>query len=604
MVISRDAGTPKMPGRQFGGGLARRGAAVVKPKNLGGTLHRLFDATAGQHAAIIPVLLLSGLVSGSAVLSPLLVGNVVGRISHADPITMALAALMVVYLVDWLVHFAQRYLMATIGPRIVLQLRVSLFHALEHLPLRFFDRHQHGELMSRLTNDIDIISSTISDSLADLMTYMFTIVGTLCCMIWLSPTLTFVCLIPVACIFTLARVITTNTRPLYAKQQQVLGELDVHVEESITGISMVKAYGREREETAAFERINDELCATASRAQIISGFLMPLSRVINNFGFLMVAVASGLMAVRGRIDLGVTTSFLLYVRQFSEPFVNIADIYNTLQTAIAGAERIFEIIDEPSEPQDRPEAMPTGTPRGRIQFEHVSFGYDPDHPVVHDINLTIPAGSRVAFVGQTGSGKTTLVNLLTRCYDIDQGRILLDGHDIRDYRLADLRHSFGTVLQDPSLFEDTVAANIAYGRPGASREDIRAAAVAAGADGFINRLEHGYDTVLSSSGTTLSQGECQLLTIARALLENAPIIILDEATSSVDTVTEQSIRSAMIRMTSGRTSIVIAHRLSTIRDSDIIVVLGHGRVLEQGSHEELMERQGVYAHMVATQSAV
>ncbi|MCI1211434.1 ABC transporter ATP-binding protein [Bifidobacterium tibiigranuli] len=589
-------------GPQFGGGLAKRGAAVVKPKNMRGTLRRLFDMTAGQRRELIPVFALSGLGAGSAVLSPLLVGLVISTIATGDPITTILLVLAAVYLVDWLVNFSQQYLMAAAGQHIVLHLRVSLFHALEALPLRFFDRHQHGELMSRLTNDVDNISETISDSFADLMVYVFTILGTLACMIWLSVPLTLVSLVPVALVFILAKVITTRTRPLYTKQQQVLGRLDGQVEESVSGLSMVKAYGRERAMIEEFEQANDELCETGTKAQTLSGFLMPLSNAINNFGFLMVAVVSGLMAVHGQADVGVITSFLLYVRQFSRPFTDIANIYNTLQTAVAGAERMFEIMDEPTEPADAPNAIPASNPRGHIVFDHVTFGYDEAHEVIHDISLDIPAGARVAFVGQTGSGKTTMVNLLARFYDVSGGRILLDGHDLRNYKLADLRRAFGTVLQDPSLFESTVAANIAYGKPDATREEIQAAARAAGADGFIGRLEHGYDTVLEGSGAALSQGERQLLTIARALLADAPIAILDEAASSVDTVTEQSIHRAMMRMTAGRTSIVIAHRLSTIRDSDLIVVIDHGRILEQGSHAELMARHGTYARMVADQS--
>ena len=590
-------------GPQFGNGMAKRGAAVVKPQDMRGTLRRLVELTHGYRTALIPVFVLSCLGAVSSVLSPLVVGRVMDHIVAKDPITQMLIILLTVYIADWIIHFGQEYLMASAGQHIVLHVRTTLFDAMKRLPLKFFDRHQHGELMSRLTNDVDNISTTISDSLADLMVYVFTIIGTLACMIWLSPPLTVVTLVPVLLIFVLARVVTLYTRPLYAKQQQVLGELDGHIEESISGLSIVKAYNQEPEMIGEFQELNDSLSITGAKAQTLSGSLMPLSNTINNFGFLTVAVISGIMAVHGQISIGVISSFLLYVRQFSRPFSDIANIYDTFQTAVAGAERIFDIIDEPPEPEDTPYALDVSDPQGELIFEHVSFGYDDGRQVIHDINLRIPAGSRVAFVGQTGSGKTTLVNLIARFYDPDAGRILLDHHDLRDYKLADLRHTFATVLQEPSLFEDTVAANIAYGKPGASRSEIREAAQAAGADGFIERLEHGYDTIVEGGGSALSIGERQLITIARALLADAPITILDEATSSVDTLTEQRIRAAMLRITTGRTSIIIAHRLSTIRDSDCIVVIDHGQIVEQGSHDELMKSHGVYYRMVCEQSA-
>ncbi|MFT8357748.1 ABC transporter ATP-binding protein [Bifidobacterium aquikefiri] len=591
-------------GSSMGGGMARRGRAVIKPKNLRGTLHRLFDITAGQRKGFGAVLFFSGLSACSSVLSPLMVGKVISRISLRDPIENALLLLALVYVFDWFVNFAQGYLIASAGQRVVLHLRIALFDALKHLPLRFFDRHQHGELMSRLTNDVDNISTTISDSVAELMVYSFTILGTLTFMMMLSPFLTLVAIIPVILVLILTKVVTTRTRPLYARQQQVLGRLDGHVEETVSGLSMVKAYGREKSVTEQFESLNSELCATATTAQIWSGMLMPLSNVINNFGFLAVCVTSGIMAIRGQIEIGVIASFLLYVRQFSRPFVDIANIYNTFQTAVAGAERIFQIMDEPAEPNDRPDALSVVNPQGNITFDNIRFGYNSDEPVIHGISLHIPTGTKVAVVGQTGSGKTTLINLLERFYELDSGQILLDDKPIQDYRLVELRKTFGTVLQDPSLFEGTIAENISYGNAGAHKADIVRAATAAGASGFISRLEHGYDTLLRSGGSELSQGERQLLTIARAMLADAPVIILDEATSSVDTVTEETIQQAMTTMTAGRTSIVIAHRLSTIRNADLIVVIDHGRLVEQGTHEQLLAKEGIYAQMYHNQTGV
>ena len=587
------------PPSSFGKG--QRGKPVVKPKDMKGTLRRLWELTQGQRQGLGWLMLLSAVASASTILSPLLIGTAVTAIDTGNPALQLLILLAALYLTDWLVRFLQQFFMAAIGQRIILHIRSTLFEKMKALPLSFFDSRQHGELMSRLTNDVDNISTTISDSLTQLMTYGFTIIGILCIMLRLSLPLTCIAFISVWLIFLLTRTITKHTRKLFAQQQQILGKLNGQVEESISGLNMVKAFGREAEMTEQFEESNARLCQVATKAQIWSGFLMPLTNVINNLNFVIVAVVSGILAAYGRISVGLISSFLLYSRQFSRPFVDIANIYNNFQTAVAGAERIFEILEEEPEPADAPDALPLTAPRGEVEFSHVTFGYQAQEPVLKDVSFRVPAGTRVAVVGSTGAGKTTLINLLTRFYDVNSGSILLDGRDLRQYRLQDLRRTFGVVLQDTALFGMSVRDNISYGNKDVLPERIRAAAKTAGADSFIRRLPQGYDTILTQGGAALSQGERQLLTIARAVLQEAPILILDEATSSVDTVTEQRIRRAMLTITRGRTSFIIAHRLTTIRDSDLILLIEDGRIAEKGTHEELMELNGRYAGMYRTQ---
>lgn len=580
-----------------------RGGVVVKPKNMKGTLLRLWKLTKGQRKGLGWILLLSAFASGASILSPFVTGRAVTAVSDGDTVLWILVLLTGLYLSDWLVKFLQAFFMASIGQRVIHHIRRTLFGWIKTLPLSFFDRHRHGELMSRLTNDVDNISTTISNSLTLLLTYGFTVVGIFAVMLYLSPVLTMVSLCGVGLIVLLTKTITKRTKVLFSGQQKSLGSLNGQVEESISGLSVVKAFCREEEMEREFAEKNQELCKVSIQALICSGYLMPLMNVINNLLYVVMSVLCGIFFVNGRItDIGLVTSFLLYVRQFTRPFVEIANIYNNFQTAVAGAERVFEILEEQPEPPDREKTVSLEHPRGDIELRHVEFGYQPGQPVLKDISIKIPAGTQAAIVGATGSGKTTVINLLTRFYDVSSGSILLDGHDLRDYRMEDLRRAFGVVLQDTSLFAATVRDNICYGHPEASLEQVQEAARTAGADSFVERLSKGYDTVLKHGGMELSQGERQLLTIARAVLANAPILILDEATSSVDTVTEQKIRRAMLKLCADRTSVIIAHRLSTIRDSDLIILLDNGKIAEQGNHEELMKLNGRYAQMYRTQT--
>lgn len=575
---------------------------VVKPRDLKGTLVRLWKITKGRRKGLGWILALSALASASAILSPLVIGRAVNMVDTGHPVMTILLILTGLYLCDWLVRFLQQFLMASVGQKMIHHIRTTLFASMKKMPLAFFDQRQHGELMSRLTNDVDNISTTISNSLTQLLTYGFTIIGIFCIMVVLSPLLTCISLIGVGLIFLLTHTVTRHTRKLFSERQKILGKLNGQIEETISGENIVKAFCRENQMIEQFEESNEELCRVATRALIWSGYLMPLMNVINNLSYVGISIVSGILAVHGSISIGMISSFLLYVRQFSRPFVDIANIYNNFQTAVAGAERILDILDETPEPQDAPDALPLTSPKGEIELRNVVFGYKPKVPILKHISLKIPASTRTAIVGTTGAGKTTIINLLTRFYDVNEGKILLDGHDLREYRMEDLRDSFGVVLQDSALFATSIRDNISYGREVTNIKEIEVAARIAGADAFIRRLPQGYDTVLTQGGMELSQGERQLLTIARAVLTDAPILILDEATSSVDTVTEQRIREALLKITKGRTSFIIAHRLSTIKDSDIIILLENGQIAEMGNHAELMKQNGKYASMYLTQT--
>jgi ATP-binding cassette, subfamily B, multidrug efflux pump len=472
-----------------------------------------------------------------------------------------------------------------------------------HMPfvIPFFDSRTHGELMSRLTNDIDNVSNSISQSITQLMSGSIVITGSLVMMIVLSPILTLATLVTVPLVFLLTRSIARKTRILFRDQQKELGILNGHIEETISGLEVVKAFNHEEMAITEFEEVNTRLRKVGTRAQIWAGFLMPIMNVINNFGFTILAIVGGYLAVENMITIGVIASFITYSRQFVRPLNDLANIFNILQSGVAGAERVFDILDREEETVNHQDAIPLINPKGVVEFKNVSFGYRNDVPILKNVSFTSVAGSSTAFIGPTGAGKTTIVNLLTRFYDVTEGQILIDGRDIREYTRDSLRNCFGIVLQDTYLFSGTIMENIKYGNPNATDVEVHTAARMANADLFINRLPKGYDTEISENGGNLSHGQRQLLAIARVILSKPSFLILDEATSSIDTRTELHIQDALANVMEGRTSFVIAHRLNTIRDMDTIMVIQSGEIAEKGNHEELIAHQGIYHQMTYNQ---
>jgi ATP-binding cassette subfamily B multidrug efflux pump len=611
---------PGMPGRGPGMGPAMRGGARVRPRNLRHSVGRIWAYFRGERGRLGLVFGFILLDSSFGMAGPYLIGRGVDAIaalaaSPSSPVatafgtlavpiralTLAALALLGAYLGSALLQTIEGWLMAGISQRMVRNIREGLFDTMQRLPLSFYDTRPHGDLMSRLTNDVDAVSVTVSQSSVQLMSGVVVVAGTLAIMLALSPVMAFVSLLPVPLVFLLTSTISRRTRVLFKEQQDALGLLNGHVEETVSGIQAVKAFGREPEEGARFAVINEELRRVGTRAQIWTGFLMPMMNVINNVGFAFVAVTGGWLALRGAITVGLIATFVSYSRQFVRPLNDIANSYNTLMSAVAGAERVFEVMDEREEKADSAEARPLAGTRGNVEFRNVSFGYRPDVPVLREVSFQAPAGSVTAIVGKTGAGKTTIVNLLSRFYEVTSGSILIDGTDIRDYSRSSLRRAFGVVLQDGWLFAGTVRENILYGRPDASEEDMRRAAELAGASHAIERLPRGYDTELVESGANLSQGQRQLIAIARAVLASPRLLILDEATSSVDARTELHIQQGMMELMKGRTSFIIAHRLSTIRDADTVLVVDAGRIVERGSPEELARSDGYFRRLYDTQ---
>ncbi|WP_206154825.1 ABC transporter ATP-binding protein [Clostridium muellerianum] len=590
------------PGKSHG-----RMMPVVKPKNFRATLSRLWKYFGSQRKFLMLIFIFIIIDAALSLAVPYIIGKSVDAMSEINGkvnfqvLKIMAITLIAAYIGDTVITFLQGWIMAGVSQRIVMNLRSHLYKKLQRLPISFFDIHTHGEVMSRLSNDIENVSSTISQSTVQLMSGIINIIGSFLMMIILSPILTLASVITVPMVLLLTRTIARKTAPLFKNQQIELGKLNGHIEETISGIHVVKAFNHEEKVIEQFEKTNSKLCKVGIKAQILSGFIMPLMNVINNIGFAVVAGVGGVLAVKNLITVGIIASFLSYSRQFSRPLNDLANIFNTLQSAVAGAERVFEILDEEEEALDVSEAKVLKNVEGNVQFENVSFGYREDVSVLKNINFKAPKGSTTAIVGPTGAGKTTIVNLLTRFYDITSGRILIDGIDIREYNRDSLRKCFGIVLQDTYLFSGTIKDNIRYGKLDATSEEVKAAAAMANADVFINRLSKGYDTFLQDSGENLSQGQKQLIAIARAILSNPSILILDEATSNVDTRTEMNIQDAMIKLMKGRTTFIIAHRLSTIRNADTIMVIDGGKIVEKGNHQELIKNKIMYHNMYFNQ---
>lgn len=544
----------------------------------------------------------------ASLIGPLLIGKAIdfmigpGEVDF-DAVLRLLLILAAVYIVGSFFGWLLTYLTNRIAYRTVYDLRRELFDKLNVLPLKFHDNHPQGDSISRFVNDMDAVSDGLLQGFSTLLTGIITIVGAIVLMLYISPLMTLVVLLSAPATFFVARFITMRSQKMFKEQAKILGGLNGYVEEMIGGQKVVTAYHYEERAMSQFEEQNETLYQTGVKSQFYGSLSNPTTRLVNNVTFSVIAMIGSVMVIRGHFTVGDLSSFLIFSNLFAKPFNEITGVITQLQSATASAQRIFAILDLTPEPADSKDAKIMSTSQGTITFEKVSFAYNPERPLINDFSLEVKPGTRVAIVGQTGAGKTTLVNLLMRFYDVDRGSIKIDGVDIKTITRDSLRRNFGMVLQDTWLFGGTIRDNIAYGKPGATEEEVIAAAKAANAHSFIKRLPEGYDTKISGSGDNLSQGQKQLLTIARVMLVDPPMLILDEATSSIDTLTEVRIQKAFLTMIAGRTSFVIAHRLSTIRESDLILFMKDGDIVESGTHDQLLASGGYYARLYNSQFA-
>lgn len=589
--------------RAFGKRPGNRNMTVEKPQNGKKTLKRLMGYFVSEKKMLFLLMLAVVVVVACSVYAPKLQSNAIDAIAirQWDKLSPILIVMVIIYIIHSICTYMQSKLSAVLSQNIVSRMRKDLFLNIVNLPIRYLDANSHGDIMSRMTNDIENISTTVSQSMSSLFSGILTVIGTVVMMVALCPRLAALSCVTVILTIVATKLLSKAMRFFFKKRQVILGQLNGNVEEMVTGYRTVVAYNRQNAVIKDFDNVSDELTRVGIIAEILGGSMGPVMNVVNNVGFVIIAAFGGYFAINNIISIGVISAFIVYARQFGRPIDELAQIYGQIQTAVAGAERVFEVMDEPLEDKSGKKNM--DDLKGIIRFKNVNFSYTKEKQVLYDFNLEVKAGQKVALVGSTGSGKTTVVNLLMRFYDVDSGEILIDDVNIKDIDCDSLRRNTAIVLQDTVLFADSIENNLRYSNSSATDEQMYMAARMSNCDSMIRKMPQGYDTQLMSEGENISQGQRQLLSIARAFLAQPKILILDEATSSVDTRTEKHIQDAMVKLMKDRTSLIIAHRLSTIQDADLIVVMDEGRIAETGSHANLLAKKGKYYQLYMTQFA-